>query len=84
MVSIYPNPNNGIFDLQFTVYNLQRIGIKIFDLNGKELMTVLDKEMLPGDHTIKVDTKDLPAGIYVYRVLNATDQLIGFGKVVIM
>jgi enterochelin esterase family protein len=61
---IYPNPSRGIFDLQFTVNDLQWITCKIYDLQGKEVVTVIDKPLPAGDYKLNVDTRDLPHGVY--------------------
>ena len=39
-VRVYPNPTTGIFNLQFTVYNLQSVSIRIYDLFGQEMAAV--------------------------------------------
>jgi hypothetical protein len=64
----YPNPTCGIFDLQFTVYCLQRISIRIYDLDGREVAAVFEGEMSAGEHTVRFDVSVLPAGIYFYRL----------------
>jgi hypothetical protein len=73
-VRLYPNPTPGIFNLQFTVYNLQRIAIKIYDLHGREVATVLDREFPAGEHVVSFDAGSLPPGVYIYQKL-AVGQL---------
>jgi hypothetical protein len=64
----YPNPTNGIFNVQFTVYYLQRITLRIYDVNGREVAVLLDEDKPAGEHTVRYDASGLPAGIYLYRL----------------
>jgi photosystem II stability/assembly factor-like uncharacterized protein len=65
----YPNPTNGIVNLQFTVYNLQRVSIKIYDLHGREVATVMQKELAAGDKVVQYDISMLPPGVYLAKVI---------------
>jgi subtilisin-like proprotein convertase family protein len=49
-----------------------RVVIKVFDFMGKEIRTLVDGEMAPGDHQVTFDAKDLPSGIYYYRLQTET------------
>lgn len=49
-----------------------RVVIKVFDFMGKEIRTLADGEMAPGDHQVTFDAKDLPSGIYYYRLQTET------------
>jgi hypothetical protein len=80
-VSIYPNPTDGIVDLQFTVYNLQSISLKVYDVHGREVAVVLDEKMPAGEHTVRWDAGKLPSGIYFYR-LTTDDFRLTTGKLV--
>jgi predicted outer membrane repeat protein len=66
-VEVYPNPTEGIFDLQFTVYNLQSVSIKLYDLHGREVAMVVDRQFPAGEHIVKFDASRLPAGVYFCR-----------------
>jgi subtilisin-like proprotein convertase family protein len=46
--------------------------IKVFDFMGKEIRTLVDGEMAAGDHQVTFDAKDLPSGIYYYRLQTET------------
>jgi subtilisin family serine protease len=67
-VQSYPNPTRGIFDLRFTIYDLQSVTLKIYDIHGRQVANVLD-EMLPaGEHVVRWDMSGLPAGVYVVEL----------------
>lgn len=67
-VCSYPNPTQGIVNLQFTVYNFQSISLKIYNAQGQEVAVVLDESLPAGEHTARFDVSGLPAGIYLVRL----------------
>lgn len=61
-VRIYPNPNNGIFNLEFLANYTSPLSVTLFDLTGK---MVYQKNMQHSQKSIlHIDTNDLPAGLY--------------------
>ena len=42
--------------------------LKVFDLLGREVTTLLNDELIAGKHSITIDAKDLPAGIYLLKL----------------
>jgi hypothetical protein len=81
----YPNPTGGIFNLQFTIYSLQSVLIKIYDVQGREVAVLLDQKMPAGEHTVTWDASSLPAGIYYYRITTNDYRLTtSSGKMVVI
>ncbi len=68
----YPNPFNPTTDIRFTLASAQHVSITIYTILGKEVETILDKNMYAGDHTVIWDAKDKPAGVYMYRLVAGT------------
>ena len=68
----YPNPFNPATTIQFTLASAQHVSITIYTILGKEVETILDKNMYAGDHTVIWDAKDKPAGVYMYRLVAGT------------
>ena len=73
----YPNPFNPSTRLQFTIParpagggNLQFVELKIFDLLGREVATLVNEQKSPGMYTVDWDADGFPSGVYFYR-LNA-------------
>jgi hypothetical protein len=64
----YPNPTGGIINLQFTVYNLQSISLRIYNAQGQEVAVVLEEKLSAGEHTVRWDAQGMPAGIYFYQL----------------
>lgn len=69
----YPNPFNPSTNIRFKTINTSNVTIKIYNILGKEITTLLDKELTPGDYNINWDAKDcnqklLPSGVYLIRL----------------
>ncbi|MFO7446240.1 MAG: LamG-like jellyroll fold domain-containing protein [Ignavibacteriaceae bacterium] len=71
----YPNPFNPVTKILYSVGNTfsnqggrTHISIKVFDILGKEIATLVNRESEPGRYEVKFDASDLPSGIYFYRL----------------
>jgi hypothetical protein len=64
----YPNPFNPttIISWQSPLDNL--VTLKVFDVLGCEVITLVDKFMAAGTNSIEFDGTNLPNGIYFYRI----------------
>ena len=71
-VSISPNPASDYTTLRFTASASTQASIRIFDLNGQEVKTVMNGNINAGDQTIKISTAGLTAGNYVVRIVTST------------
>jgi hypothetical protein len=62
-LTLFPNPNKGIFNLRIGNYNGQSAEAEIFDLNGKRIHQL-------GIHSEEttIQLHDVPAGVYVLRI----------------
>jgi len=63
-MQIYPNPGSDIFNLQFTVYNLQSVTILLVDLTGRIIYKDNPGKLNTGEHQVPVNLSLLPKGIY--------------------
>ena len=66
-ISIYPNPTRGVSSFEFRVPCSGNVTIKIYDLQGREVATVVDDVMPAGEHVVRFDVSALPAGVYIWR-----------------
>src|SRR5690554_3945503 len=69
----YPNPFNPSTTIKFELNQLSNISIKVFNILGKEITTLLNKELSPGSYTIDWDARDsngqlLPSGVYLIKL----------------
>ena len=66
--NIYPNPVNGILNIEYTVEDSESLTIKLYNLAGIELETILDKSNTPGMHRLTHYMDNYPAGTYVIQL----------------
>ncbi len=69
----YPNPFNSSTTIKFQVPEKDRVIIKLLDILGREIKTIVNREFEPGIHTINFDfdsDNNLVSGIYFYQLLS--------------
>jgi hypothetical protein len=70
----YPNPFNPSTTITFTIpfvgaYRNTPVQLKIYDVLGKEVATLVNEEKTAGSYQVQFSAKDgLPSGIYFYRI----------------
>lgn len=64
----YPNPFNPSTTILWTVPGASRVTLKIYNLLGQEVGTLVDSEMDPGTYRTAWDASGFPAGAYFYRL----------------
>lgn len=64
----YPNPFNPRTTIAFQILSTSKVILKVFDLLGREVVTLLNQELDPGTHKIEFDAKGLASGVYYYRL----------------
>ncbi|MDP3682306.1 MAG: T9SS type A sorting domain-containing protein, partial [Ignavibacteria bacterium] len=64
----YPNPFNGTTKFRYALSNKSKITIRLFNVLGETVATLLDSEMVPGAYFLTVNAASLPSGIYFYQL----------------
>jgi hypothetical protein len=64
----YPNPFNPTTTIQFTIVNRQLSIVKVFDILGRDVATLVNEVKEPGTYTVQFDAKGLSSGVYFYRL----------------
>jgi endo-1,4-beta-xylanase len=64
----YPNPFNPTTTIQYSVSSTQYVSLKVYDVLGRELSTLVSEVKPPGTYTVKWDAHGLASGIYFYRL----------------
>ncbi len=64
----YPNPFNPSCTLPLTLEQGSDIYLGLHDLLGREVKNIYQGHLNAGEHTIHIDGRDLPTGIYLIRV----------------
>lgn len=79
-ISVYPNPSNGIINVAIENANFSELFIRVMDIQGKEVWSVLDKNY-SANYTKQINLEGLTKGIY-YIKLN-TDKGTNIQKLII-
>jgi len=64
----YPNPFNPESIIKIQIAENTYTVLKIFDITGREIQTLINKQLEPGIYEINFDASDLTSGIYYYRL----------------
>ncbi len=64
----YPNPFNPSTKINYTIPKSEKVKIEVFNLLGQKITTLLNKQMPAGLLEIEFTVKDLPSGVYLYRI----------------
>ena len=64
----YPNPFNPSTKISFTVPKKVNVAIKVYNILGKQICTLSDKEYETGNHEVYFNAGNLSSGIYFYRI----------------
>ena len=71
----YPNPFNPVTSIRYSVPASGPLSLKVYDLLGEEVSTVVEGEHKAGFHTAQFDGSHLSSGVYFYR-LSSKDHTI--------
>jgi hypothetical protein len=64
----YPNPFNPTTNIDFSISKAGFVNIKVFDILGREITTLVSQQMNPGNYNYRFDAKNLSSGIYFYKL----------------
>ena len=66
----YPNPFNPGTTIEFELYKSTSVTIKIYDVRGSEITTLLMEQRMPsGVHKIPFTAAHLGSGTYFYKII---------------
>lgn len=70
----YPNPFNPETIISYSIPKQSRVQIKIYDVTGKEIRTLIDEERSAGKYNILWDSRNnlgerVSSGIYIYKII---------------
>lgn len=64
----FPNPFNSQTTIEYMLPGAEHVKLGIFNLLGQEVVRLVDEPRLAGRHQVQFNAKDLPTGIYFYRM----------------
>ncbi len=78
----YPNPFNPTTNISFTIPNADYVQLKVFDMVGREVATLIDSRISAGQKTVQFNASNLSSGTYLYRI--QTSEFISTRKLVLI
>ncbi len=78
----YPNPFNPTTTIQYTIGSKQFVQLKVYDVLGKEVVTLVNEEKEVGNHNVTLDAGNLQSGIYFYTI--KTGKFIDTKKMILV
>lgn len=64
----YPNPFNPSTTIPYKVARTGNVKIELYDVTGRLVRTLVDRQMQPGSYRITVNMRSLSSGLYLYRM----------------
>lgn len=78
----YPNPFNPFTTIVYEIPTTTNVTLKIFDVLGNEIVTLINEEKTIGNYEINFYSKNLPSGTYFYQL--RTDFFTDTKKMVLL
>jgi uncharacterized delta-60 repeat protein len=84
----YPNPFNLMTNLRFQIRSSGWVLLKVYDLSGREVKTLVNEQLMPGDYEVQWNGTDetgrpLASGVFLYR-LQVNDRFVQTRKMVFL
>jgi len=64
----YPNPFNPVSHLEFGISDLGFVSLKVYDVLGREIKTLVNEIKPAGTYKIEFDGSNFASGVYFYRL----------------
>ena len=85
----YPNPFNPITKIKYSISKISTVQIKVYDVLGNEVTTLINEDKLPGIYEVEINTashsgnvRNLPSGVYFYTL--STGNFFSTKKMVLL
>ena len=75
-ITVYPNPNNGQFTIESSISGASVV--EIYNLLGEKVFT---RNLSTTKGTNQINVSNQPNGVYLYRVISESGDLLGEGKI---
>ena len=78
----YPNPFNPSTNINYSIPKQTHVSLKVFDVLGREITTLVNKEQPTGNYEVEFDASNLTSGIYFFRI--QTGEFVETKKMILM
>ncbi len=82
MMAAAPNPFQGQTTLQYRLEAPQQINISLYDVNGRQLATLVDQPQEAGTYTVDWQAGQYPEGVYFARAVSGSGETLQIIKLV--
>ncbi len=76
----YPNPSNPTSKVDFQIPFSAKVSLKVYDIAGKEVASLIDKDLEGGFYTAEFNGSNLASGVYFYRIIANSNDGNSFTK----
>jgi hypothetical protein len=76
----YPNPSNPTSKVDYQIPFAGKVSLKVYDITGKEVASLVEKDMESGYYTAEFNGSGLASGVYFYRLTASSPQGNSFSK----
>lgn len=77
----FPNPFNPTTTIRFMLPKTSQVTLKLFDMLGRNVVTLVDKKLQVGEHKVVFNAQGLSSGVYFYRI--HTDGFVKTKKLIL-
>ena len=78
----FPNPFNPSTTITFTIPNDGNVQLKLYDVLGNEVVSLINENLPAGYHTIKLNGSELTNGVYFYKL--QAENFIDIKKLILL
>ncbi len=78
----YPNPFNPTTKIKYSLPIQTNVKLNIYDVLGKEIITLVNKEMIAGNYEVVFNASELSSGLYFYTL--KTDSFVSSKKMMLV
>jgi len=64
----YPNPFNPLTTVAFSIPEQVGVTLRVYDILGREVATLVNDTLKPGEYGAQFDASGLSSGVYFYRL----------------
>lgn len=68
----YPNPFNPSTKISFSIPKSDYVTLKVYDIMGKEVATLVNRQMNMGSYNVDFNAVNLSSGIYFYKLISGS------------
>ncbi len=68
----YPNPFNPETKINFNIPVFGYVSMNVFDITGKEVVSLVKSNLQPGSYTVNFNSSDLSGGVYFYKIVSGS------------